>query len=289
MKPIHRCLLLLSIPFASLAQPATEIYLFDMSVKRGGVTISNPVNITNHKGYDNQPSFHPTEPRVFYSSFNDDGRSDIRMYDFKNSRTVNITATPEREYSPTVTPDMGHLSCIVQRDNNAQDLGKYPIEGGAADVIVDNLIVGYHVWADNSHLALFVLGNPNSLHYLRLPTKKDTILAQNVGRSLHRIPAEAAISFVHKASETEWLIKSYNTHTNTITTIAATLPGREDLCWLPDGKILMSDGTDLLFLNPGPKAAWQKVQMPQGSALKGITRLAASANGKKLAVVASED
>jgi hypothetical protein len=289
MKTVHLLFLLTLIHQVTQAQTPSEIYLFDLSAKKNSVFITNPLNITNHKGYDNQPSFHPTATQVFYSSFNDDGRSDIRMFDFKSGTTTNITETAEREYSPTITPDLGHLSCIIQRDNNAQDLGKYPIEGGAADVIVDNLIVGYHAWADNSHLVLFVLGDPNTLHYLRLPTKKDTILAENVGRSLHRIPGESAISFVHKVSEKEWLIKRFDTHTMTITTIAPTLPGREDLCWLPDGKILMSDGSSLFFLKPGPQASWKPVQTPASFAMKGITRLAVGGNGKKLAIVVAEE
>lgn len=272
------------------AQTSTEIYLFDLSVRKNSVSLANPVNFTNHKGYDNQPYFHPTETRIYYSSFNEDGRSDIQVYDYKLKKTTPVTQTSEREYSPTVTPDQDHLSCIIQRDNNAQDLGKYALDGGPADIIIDNLIVGYHVWADNSHLALFVLGNPNTLHYLRLPTKKDTILAENIGRSLHRIPGESAISFVHKVSETEWLIKKLDTHTMQITTLAQTLPGRDDLCWLPDGKILMSDGTNLFFYTPGNHAlGWRKVNSPPMSALKGVTRLAVSNTGKKIAVVVTEE
>ncbi len=279
---------MLFVGTAAAAQPATEIFLFDISAKKGSVSVSNPVNITQHKGYDNQPYFHPENSQLFYSSFNDDGRSDIKMYDYKKVATVSITDTPEREYSPTVTPDRGYISCIIQRDNNAQDLGKYPIEGGQPDVILDHLIVGYHVWADNSHLALFVLGTPNTLHYLRLPTKEDTVLAENIGRSLHRIPGKTAISFVHKVSEKDWVIKSFDTTTRTITDLGPTLPGREDLCWLPDGRILMSDGTQLFYRSPADKE-WKKVEMKASSPLKGITRLAVSSNGKKLAVVALED
>lgn len=288
MRNLRQTLLILLIPFAVRAQPATEIYLLDLTVKKKSVSLNNPVNITNHRGYDNQPAFHPTATKIYYSSFNDDGRSDIRMYNYENRQTSNITETPEREYSPTVTPDREHLSCIIQRDSGAQDLGKYHIDGGPAEVIVDHLIVGYHVWADNSHLALFVLGEPNTLHYLRLPTKKDTILAENIGRSLHRIPGEPAISFVHKISEKEWLIKRFNTHTMTVTTIAPTLPGRDDMCWLPDGKILMSDGASFYFLQPGPNAEWKKVESPILPALKGITRLAIGGKGKKIAVVTEE-
>lgn len=289
MKTAYLVLVFIFAAIVAYSQPSTEILLFDLSARKNSVSVANPVNFTNHKGYDNQPYFHPVATKIYYSSFNDDGRADIQVYDYKLKTKTPVTQTSEREYSPTVTPDRGHISCIIQRDNNAQDLGKYALDGGPADVIIDNMIVGYHVWADNSHLALFVLGNPNTLHYLRLPTKKDTIIAENIGRSLHRIPGESAISFVHKVSEKEWLIKRLNTHTMEITTIAPTLPGRDDLCWLPDGKILMSDGTSLFFLAPGKSQTWQKVNSPAISSLKGITRLAVSSNGKKIAVVVTED
>lgn len=290
MKKICLHLLTLLTATSAFAQSGSEIYLFDLSARKDKVSISKPVNITNHKGYDSQPFYHPDKPLVYYSSFNEDGRSDIRSYDYKKKQTKSITETKEREYSPTVTPDKGNLSCIIQRDNNAQDLGKYPIEGGEPSVILDHLIVGYHAWADNSHLALFVLGTPNTLHYLRLPTKKDTIIAQGIGRSLHKVPGETAISFVHKISENDWVIKKLETRTMVVSSVANTLPGREDICWLPDGRIITSDGTKLFFLKPGTGAVWKEVLVTTPTqALKGVTRLAVSANGKSLAVVVSEE
>lgn len=272
-----------------MGQAGSEIYLFDLSAKKKGVSIKRPINITKRKGYDNQPSFHPSQPVIYYSSFNDEGRSDIWSYNYKTESGKPITRTDEREYSPTVTPDKEHLSCIIQRDNNAQDLGKYTMEGTEPSVIIDNMIVGYHVWADNSHLGLFVLGTPNTLHYLRLPTKKDTIVAENIGRSLHKIPGQGAISFVHKTSEKEWFIKKMNTVSMAISTVAPTLPGKEDICWLPDGRVLGSDGTSIYFLAPGPDPQWKKVEGDGMELLKGVTRLAVSADGKKLAVVVTEE
>lgn len=283
--------LLVSLPLIdSVAQTGSEIYLFDLSAKKDKISIDDPINISNHKGYDNQPSFHPEKPIIYYASFNEEGRSDIRSYNYKTKVSKAITETSEREYSPIVTPDQDHLSCIIQRDNNAQDLGKYPIEGGAASVIINNLIVGYHVWADNSHVALFVLGTPNTLHFMRLPTQKDTIIAEGIGRSLHKIPGESAFSFVHKISDDQWLIKKMDTHRMEVSTIGTTLPKREDMCWLPDGRIVMSDGTKLFFLTPGQNAVWKEVTVSTPlPALKGITRLAASADGKKLVVVVAEE
>jgi hypothetical protein len=286
MKTIPLLFGALLLATVTVAQTGSEIYLFDMKIKKGKVTLSNPVNITNHSGYDNQPSFHNSEPIVYYASFNEEGRSDIKSYNIKTEKTTNITNTSEREYSPTLTPDQGYLSCIIQRDNNAQDLGKYPVVGGEPTVIVNNLTVGYHVWADNSHVAMFILGTPNTLHYLRLPTKDDTVVAENIGRSLHRIPDQRAISFVHKVTEKDWLIKRLDTETMKITTIGETLPGREDIAWTPGGMIISSDGARLYYQSK--EKTWVEIPFEPVAGVKGITRLAVNASGDKLAVVVSE-
>lgn len=277
------------ISFSCLAQTGSEILLFDLKIKKNKITLSNSKNITNHPGYDNQPGFSRDEPLVYYSSFNDDGRSDIKSYNYQTGVTASVTTTNEREYSPTQTPDKNYLSCIIQRDNGAQDLGKYPLAGGDPYVIIDNLIVGYHVWADNSHLALFILGDPNTLHYLRLPTKEDTVPAQNIGRSLHQIPGERAISFIQKTSSTDWLIKKLDTESMTISTLANTLPGKEDITWTPDGRIISSDGSKIYILNPKKDKTWTEISLTSGrELLKGVTRLAVNVKGDKLAVVISE-
>lgn len=271
------------------AQTGSEILLFDLKIKKDKVTLSNPQNVTNHKGYDNQPSFHTDKPILYYSSFNDDGRSDIKSYNYKTGETIAITQTSEREYSPTLTPDKTSLSCIIQHDNGAQDLGKYPVGGGEPSVIIDNMIVGYHVWADNSHLALFILGSPQTLHYMRLPTKEDTVLAQNIGRSLHKIPGERAISFIQKISDTQSEIRRVDLETMKITTLATTLPGKEDITWTTDGKIISSDGTKIYFLDPDQGKNWIAVSVSSGSEmLKGATRLSVNSKGDKLAVVVTE-
>ena len=276
----------------SQTMPATEIYMFDISSKKDKVSVSSPVNFTQNPGaYDNQPYFHPDLPIVYFTSGNVQTKTDIKGYNYKEKKSENITQSEFGKFSPTVTPDKQHISCIINRENGAQDLGKYGMDGGEPSIIVDNMTVGYHVWTDNSHLGLFILGkneSPNTLHYLLLPMKRDTVIASNIGRSLHRVPSETAISFVHKLGERDWRIMKFNNHTMKIVEIAPTLTGREDLCWLPDGKILMSDGTGLFFYHPGKSTSWKPVEIAGGSVLKGVTRLASSADGKKLAIVVSE-
>lgn len=276
------------VPVLMRAQVGSEIYLFDVMLKKGKWILSNPINVTNHPGYDNQPSFHTGKPILYYSSFNEDGRSDIRSYNYKSGETRSITVTQEREYSPTLTPDGKYLSCIIQRDNDAQDLGKYPLEGGDAITLIDNLIVGYHAWADKNNLLLFVLGEPLTLRWYDLTSGTDKILTENIGRSLHKIPKENAMSFVHKRTENEWIISRVDIDTRKITQIVQTLPGKEDMVWTRNGEIIMSDGDKLFICNPKESDQWTEIEIQKDDLVQGITRLALSHDGKKIAIVVSE-
>jgi len=277
--------------FISLGQSGAEIYLFDLRFTNGKMKISGGKNITNHKGYDNQPFFHPSLPVIYYSSFNDSGRSDIKWFNYETGETKNLTLTPEREYSPIVTPDRQFISCIIQRDNGAQDLAKYPIGGGWPVVLINHLKVGYHAWAGENKLLMFVLDDTirNSLHYYYLEKDADTIIAENAGRSLHKIPGQNAMSFVQKISGERSVIKKFDMTTGIISTIIATLPGREDLVWLNGNRILMSDGSRFFTCIDKHETKWEPVII-EGNAvmLKGVTRLAVNADNTKLAVVVSE-
>jgi len=281
---------------ASTAQSSTEIFLFDLKIAGDQVILSNGINITNHKGYDNQPFFHPGQPIIYYSSFDDSDRSDIKFYNYNTRQTANLTITREREYSPTVTPDENFISCIIQRDNGAQDLAKYPIHGGKPIVLINHLEVGYHAWAGENKLFLFVLDDSihNSLHYYYLEKNADTVIAENIGRSLHKIPGQNAMSFLQKVAEKQFVVKKFDLNSGIVTSIIPALPGQDQLCWLHNNTILMSDGSKLFFYRENSftelkDRKWQPVII-QGdqSMLKGVTRLATNSENTKVAVVVSE-
>lgn len=284
-------ILLITIAVSSYGQTVSEILLFDMKVKKGHIILSNTVNITQHKGYDNQPSFHPDQPIIYYSSFDDSSRSDIKYYNYKNKKTFNLTNTKDREYSPTVTPDKKFISCIIQRENGVQDLGKYPIESGNPELLINNLKIGYHAWVTKDKLLLFVLGdsNTNSLHYYNLPDQSDSVIAINIGRSLHKIPGQQAMSFVQKVSEKEGLINRLDLITGVITTITSTLQGQDHIAWLQNNILLTGNGTKLFSFQIGIDKEWQLVIIEGDvSVVKGISRLATNTGNTKLAVVVSE-
>jgi hypothetical protein len=281
--------LFLISPLSAIAQSGSEIYLFDIDFRNGKFILSNPVNISNHKGYDNQPSFHPVLPVVYYASANDSGRTDIKSYDYIKGITRQITDTPEREYSPTITPNEYYFSCIIQRDNGQQDLGQYLIGGGPAKVLINTLKVGYHTWINANSLLLFVLADStNNLHEYNLATKENTIIAHKPGRSLHKIPDQQAFSFIDKSNPEQWVIKAFDPVTKTTIPIIHTLGKSEDICWTPNGYILTSDGEKLYAYKPQLSKEWQLIDTKNLLWLKKITRITVNKENTKLAVVVSE-
>ena len=281
------------------AQSSTDIYLFDMKMDKGQIILSNGINITKHKGYDNQPFFHPSQPLIYYSSSNDSTRidsSDIKVYNYQTKQTTRFTNTLDREYSPTVTPDEKFISCILQRRNGAQDLVKYPIEGGKPKVMINHLKVGYHTWSSDNSLFLFVLDDSIhfSLHYYHLVNDVDTVVAENIGRGLNKIPGQNAMSFVQKISDTLSVLKKFNLGSGAVSNIIYTVKGKDQLTWLQNNIVVMSDGKQIFFYKEDPYSEfkdkkWKAVTITgNGIKLKSITRLATNAENTKLAVVVSE-
>ena len=64
-----------------------------------------------------------------------------------------------------------------------------------------------------------------------------------------------------------------------------TLPEAEDMCWLPDGTILMGKDDILYTFKKGKDVDWNEVASLEEFGIKNITRLAISPDGTKLAVV----
>ena len=267
--------------------PDSDIFLVDLIFKNQIIQAGKPVNITQRKGYDNQPSFTPDGKSILYTSMREDGQTDIYRYDLQSMATVPLTQTPEGEYSPTVTPDTAYFSVIRVESDKTQRLWKFPMSGvGAPALVLENVKpVGYHCWLTPDSLALFILGNPNSLQLARISTGDTARMWERIGRSLHKIPGKQALSFVHKRTPIDWEIKQLDLQTNRITVIAPTLPGSEDFVWTPDGLLLMAQGSSLYVFNPKTDLRWTQLADFSSAGIKQLTRLAIDPAGKKLALV----
>jgi hypothetical protein len=287
-----RKLVFISLIFSSVvvvAQPATEIYLFDLDINQDKIVIRNPKNITNHPGYDNQPFFHPNKTALYFVSADDQSRTDIYEYNYSLNTTRRITQTHDKEYSPTVNPDQLNLSCILQTDSGAQHLIQYPLAGGNPKKLIGNKIVGYHAWADANQVMIFSLPQPFKLELVNISSGESIPIAEGIGRSIHKIPGRNVMSFVKKISDTEYDIQLLDLVSLSTTLITKAIPGKEhDMSWTPDGRIFMSIGNELYCFVPAKSTVWEKIEIETPNPLNTISRIAISPDGKKIALVISE-
>ena len=94
-----------------LAQDSSEIYLFDLEEHDSIIRISNPINISNSPGYDNQPSFTEDGTGILFSSFRN-GQADVSKYFINEKYRVWITDTEANEFSPCPIPEKRNILLV---------------------------------------------------------------------------------------------------------------------------------------------------------------------------------
>ena len=93
--------------------------LYDFVQGDSIIVLDNPVNISDNKGYDNQPSFLNDGSGVLYSSTRNE-QTDIALYDIENNVNVWLTETDASEYSPIQTPDKKYFTAIRLEKDGSQ-------------------------------------------------------------------------------------------------------------------------------------------------------------------------
>jgi len=283
------------------APPDTEIYLVPMKIADGAITLGSPANITNNPGYDNQPFFTADSRSILYTSIRGGGtETDIYRYDIPTAQTTQMTNTPESEYSPTITPS-GALSVVrVELDTDkTQRLWQFTADGRDPRIVLPNVKpVGYHAWADDHTVALFILGAsgaPATLQLADTRTGDAKVIATDIGRSLQRMPGSGAarhISFVQReraANSMSWVVKELDPTTGAITPLAPAIDRSTtdlDTAWTSDGTLLVVRSGKLYAWRRGD-STWKEIASLELMGLAGVTRLAVSPRGNWLAIVAA--
>ncbi len=272
--------------------PSTDIYLTQLVRSQGRLTIGRVRNLTRRAGYDNQPVFSPDNRTLYYTSNRGDGQTDIWSVDLTTYRHSQVTRTPESEYSAAVTPDRRALSVVRVERDSTQRLWRFPLGGGRPCLVIDRARpVGYYAWANDSTVAMFILGRPATLQLGNIDALRVDTVASAIGRSMHRIPSTGRISFVDKTDSTQWWIRSLDPATRQHTPLAPLPPAVEDYVWTPRGELITSDGKGTVVVWQ-PNAAqpnyaiWRAIGGLDSTVAGKVTRLAVSPNGRWLAIVA---
>lgn len=274
--------------FIGNAQLNTEVYLFDLAFENGNPVLTNPKNISNNHGYDNQPSFWDDNTVLFASTRAE--QTDIRRFNIEAGSTSSwITNTPTgSEYSPLKIPGKQAVSAVRLDLDGLQLLYEYDIKTGESKPIIPNQKVGYHVWFNEHVLITSVLINNRMdlvVNNLKEGTRKT--IAKNVGRSFHKIPGTQLVSYINKAPKI-WQIWSLDPVSGVTAKIADVPDQSEDICWL-NGKIVLSGvGKSIVKLDTKSDAGWQSVMHFEQDEINNISRIAINPSGNRLAFVSEE-
>ena len=281
-------LLLIANAAQAQAAPDPDIFLVSLSKTGGKLAVTGARNLTNRAGYDNQPNWSRDGRTLFYTSTREDAQADIYRLDPSGSAPpVRVTLTaPESEYSATPMPNGNSISVIRVERDSTQRLWAVPLDNSPSTVVLERIKpVGYHTWANDTLLALFVLGSPNTLQLASTKSGRGDTITTGIGRSLHTT-RDGQVSFVHKVSNEEWWLTLLDPKTRQQKRLVRMPRPVEDYSWTPDGLALIGEGSVLKSFDPQRGGDWERVADLAQYGVTGITRLSVSPRGDAVAVVA---
>jgi hypothetical protein len=273
--------------------PDTEIFVAPVSWDGDTPTLGGVDNVTYRDGYDNQPRFEADGSLLYTRDMG--GQTDIWRLPAgaRAGEAERVTDTPQSEYSPTprTWAADGSFTVVRVEGDGSQRLWSFDRQGGSPELVVRDLEpVGYHAWAqDGGALVSFVLGEPARLVLSRPPQRRragwshETVTA-DIGRGLVALDRDR-VAFVQKGET--WRIDLLDTRNGSVSPLIETRPEREDFTVDPRGALWMGDGARLYRFVPGRDGQWSEVaDLSEVPGVGSITRLAFSADGSRLALVA---
>jgi Tol biopolymer transport system component len=274
---------------AFVAPLDTDILIAEVTAGTNGLpAIGAPTNLTQRPDYDNQPSFVPDGSGLWYTvNSPQEGQADIWRYDFADGRVTRVTqSAPESEYSAAALPDGSGISTIRVEADSMQRLWRFDADGTNGSVLLPALApVGYHAWVDANTVVMFVLGQPPTLRRGDLRTQRVETIAENIGRSIQRIPNSSDISFVQLDYEGGAMIMRLPGDGGPPTALVERVGTGQDHAWTPSGTLLMADRGIVYAWRPGQATPWTSVGDFSDLHIV-ISRLAVSPDGRQIAMVA---
>jgi hypothetical protein len=144
---------------------------------------------------------------------------------------------------------------------------------------------GYHAWVDAARVAVYVLGKPATLQIVDVASGKATVVASDVGRSIHRRPSSGTISFAQRV-DGRWMVREWIPAGGEVKDLVPALQGSadRDMAWGPDGTLFMTSGGEVHWWRPG-QSSWTLLA---DAGIGTLSRLAVSPDGRWMALVAVE-
>jgi hypothetical protein len=277
-------LLFFSAVLSAAAQQFQEsdIWLADIRIKPGAVYFGSIQNITNTKGYDNQPCF-INDTTLLYTHIGADAQADIYCYNTKSTNISAFTQTTVSEYSAKPTPFGDQISTVVVEQDSAQRIWSYDMKGKNGKPLIPYLdSVGYYTWLNDTCIAAFILTSPPSLQLCSSIHPYTKTIAQNIGRCL-QVSVEGNLYFTMLKDSVRWLCTLERN--GSITPLIEFYKDVEDFVMSHNQLIFCAKGGLIYYTDNNYKLGWRLCGNFEASGVKAIYRLALSNDQKKMALV----
>ncbi len=298
-----RFIMLFALLTAAVAAKAqikpSNIFLFDVrQTSDSTFDFTKPKFLTefNASGYNNHPSFFSNKELFISCRLPGESQPDLYALDLEQLTKTQVTKTPEGEYSPFRMPDFYSFSAVrmeIAGKDTVQRLWQFPVDRLSNGQPVFKYLnkIGYYQWLNSRQVVLFLVGNPNQLVVAETFNDRLTPIATNPGRCFRMLP-DGSLAFVLKSDFDTWKIVKRKPMARDTEPglIIETLPGSEDFAVLPDGALLMGQGSRLYKFKEGLDEDWVQIADLRFYNIRQITRLAVSPGYRefKLAVVGSD-
>ncbi|MHA7871011.1 MAG: TolB-like translocation protein [Hyphococcus sp.] len=274
--------------------PSTEIAFAALAFDDGAPTLGKPRNITQHDGYDNQPSFVRDNSALYYVSEGASGKTDVWRYDIAQDSAVRVYASPTvSEYSPKELPAGYRVSYI--QENETADVTRVhaaPAAGGAGAPVIDLAPLGYYAWLQGGKtLAVYLRSEPARLQLVDVATGAVEDIASTIGRSLQHGPGGARLYFTIMDDEDNHRLHVYDLETRSVTPLVALPEATQDYAVVFDETgaaqgVFAGDGSVLQYaMIGGDDQGWRPVRDFAPDRLAKLSRIAVSGDHQWIAVV----
>ena len=285
--PVCAGVLLVGTPVAA-QMPSTDIFVADLRVEGQAIELGTPRNATDRPGYDNRPWFLRDGSGFLYNA-DMGGQTDIFRFDLERWASTRVTRTPENEFSPSLTTDGEMLVVRWPADMSTGALWRY---SGRGDPIGEHPLsverVGYYGVVPEVGIAYFVNDSVRTFRVRRMNGEAYTVLTGLSGSAPQHIPGTVAVSFMMPLDDGRVWIHCLDLESGDITPIVPAAGEALSYAWLEGGVLLMPDGNAVFAFDPQRDAGWREVARFTDPALAKIVRIAVSAAGDRVALVAEQ-
>lgn len=268
--------------------PDSEIFLFSIDRKDGKYTFTDSKNITNNKGYDNQPAFSLDSKSILFTSSRRENNFDIYRYNLSDGKISPITSSEDNEYTAKEL-DENTITFVREGEDQLMTVFKYDNQTKKETLAFKvKEPIAYYAFNKNGD-ALVWIRYAFMMHFVNAEKSINKYVANYAQPSVpHLIPNTDNFSFMQRQPDDELWIKEFDPKTQSVRPIVNSKDSKKDYCWMPDGSLLIGSGTKLFRFDEKADKDWVLLADLSEFGIKDITRISVSFDGKYLALVSNQ-